>query len=67
MKMTLEEIEATCNKYCTVWKGGYMSHKIKDGIINEYNSRYGKGYTVETPAYNTTQYHYITYYILKEV
>lgn len=65
--MTIEEIKATCNEHHTAFKKGYMSRKLEDGIINEYSGRYGKGYTVETPAYNTNQYHYITYYIFKEV
>lgn len=34
---------------------------IAAGQITPYKGRYGKGYTVETPAFNTTKYHYITY------
>ena len=53
----------------TSYTRGYMSRKcetvidkaIAAGQITPYRGRYGKGYTVETPAFNTTKYHYITY------
>lgn len=48
---------------------GYMSRKcetvidkaIAAGQIKPYDGRFGKGYTVETPAFNTTHFHYVTY------
>lgn len=53
----------------TSYKRGYMSRKctsipikaVKAGQITTYEGRFGKGYTVETPAFNTTRYHWITY------
>lgn len=53
----------------TSYTRGYMSRKcetiiekaIEAGQIKPYEGRFGKGYTVETPAFNTTRYHWITY------
>ncbi|MBO7132262.1 hypothetical protein J6V85_03355 [Candidatus Saccharibacteria bacterium] len=49
----------------TSYKKGYVSRKLTDNeiIAKEYNGRFGKGYTVLTPAYNTTNYCLINYYI----
>ena len=55
----------------TAWTRGYISRKDKRtaqelfdaGKRTPYNGKYGKGYTVETPAYNSTMYHYITYFV----
>ena len=41
---------------------GYVSIKSA-GIKEEYNGRYGKGYTVKTYNPNSTRYCYISYYI----
>lgn len=53
----------------TAYKRGYMSRKctsipskaVAAGQITPYEGRFGNGYTVETPAFNTTRYHWITY------
>lgn len=65
----------TYRRIHTAYTRGYMSRKDKrtagekfhDGDRTPYNGKYGKGFTVETPAYNTTQYHFITYFIQMEV
>lgn len=46
----------------TATKKGYISRK-SDGIVKEYSGRFGTGYTVERPRWDTTQYIYIDYYI----
>lgn len=51
----------TCVK--TSWKRGYLSRRLAEPIIKPYNGRYGKGYTVEYPSWNSTQYHYISYHV----
>lgn len=47
----------------TSWKRGYLSRMITEPVIREYNGRYGKGYTVEYPAWESTNYHYISYHV----
>ena len=46
---------------------GYVSRK-KEGVVNNfnYNGRFGKGVTVLTPNFDSTQYCYIEYYIFEE-
>ena len=46
----------------TAAKKGYISRK-SDGIVKEYSGRFGTGYTVERPRWDTTKYIYIDYYI----
>lgn len=60
-----------CTYHHTAYTKGYISRKdkrtaeeiLKAGGGCPYKGRYGEGYTVETPCYNTTQYHHITYFI----
>ena len=47
----------------TAMKSGYISRKSKDGIIEEYNGRFGKGFTVSKPNFESTRYYFISYYI----
>lgn len=35
----------------TALNGGYISRKNKDGIIEEYSGRFGKGYTIKKPNF----------------
>lgn len=46
---------------------GYVSRK-KEGEVNnfDYKGRFGKGVTVLTPGFDSTQYCYIEYYIFEE-
>lgn len=60
---TLSEIKATCKEHHTALCRGYVSRKGGTVIIEEYNGRFGKGYTVKTANYLSTNYCYITYYI----
>ena len=41
---------------------GYVSRKI-DGVIRPYRGKFGEGYAVLSPAWDSTTYCYITYYI----
>lgn len=36
-----------------------------EGDINEYSGRFGKGYTVDRPNWNSNKYSFRTYYIYK--
>ena len=55
----------------TAYARGYVSRKDKRtaaekfaaGCREEYHGIYGDGYIVRTPAYNTTNYHFVTYFI----
>lgn len=40
---------------------GYV--KVNQEVKEEYNGRFGKGYTVKRHNPNSTQYCYITYYV----
>ena len=42
---------------------GYLSRK-KSGEVEEYNGKFGKGYILVTPRFDTTRYVNVTYYIL---
>ena len=41
---------------------GYVSRKSQ-GIVEPYKGRFGKGYKLLTPAYDSTYYCFVTYYI----
>lgn len=47
----------------TSFKRGYISRKLKDGIIEEYSGRFGKGYTIKKPNFKSTHYYFISYYV----
>ena len=43
---------------------GYVSRKKhKDGIAEKYDGKFGKGYVIRRPNWQSTGYSYITYYI----
>ena len=41
---------------------GYISRKV-DEVVEEYSGRFGTGYAVHYPRFDTTNYHYVAYYI----
>lgn len=43
-------------------KRGYISRKT-EGIIKPYKGKFGEGFVVMLPRWDTTQYYYIQYYI----
>ena len=43
---------------------GYISRKT-EGYAERYDGKFGKGYKVHKPAYDSTRYHYVEYYIEK--
>ena len=45
---------------------GYVSRKGIDREAEEYHGKYGDGYIVRRPRWDTTQYHTVTYYIREE-
>lgn len=51
----------------TSYARGYVSRKKgAERRIDKYEGKFGKGYTIYTPAYNTTNYCLKTYYIFTE-
>lgn len=44
---------------------GYVSRK-SDGIVEHYTGKFGNGYVLVTPRFDTTQYVNVSYYIAKE-
>lgn len=59
----LELINQGYHLHHTSLKGGYISRKNKSGIIEEYDGRFGKGFTVSKPNYESSRYYYISYYV----
>lgn len=67
--MTLNElhemiINGVIKEHHVATARGYISRK-SDGEISSYNGRFGRGYVVRMPRFDSTQYHWITYYIFK--
>ena len=52
----------------TSYYKGYVSRKAEydDLPVHPYKGRFGEGYTVDLPSYESTQYCRRQYYILKE-
>lgn len=44
---------------------GYISRKVPE-VLEEYTGRFGTGYIVHYPRFDTTNYHYVVYYIKEE-
>ena len=65
--MRREELEQEVNagrlhELHTSWTRGYVSRKGR-GIVRPYNGRYGVGYVLLTPSWQSTTYCHITYYV----
>jgi hypothetical protein len=41
---------------------GYVSRK-SEGIVREYNGKFGTGYVIDSPCFDSTRYFNRTYYI----
>ena len=50
------------NYHHTATAKGYMSRKVLEKL-EEYKGRYGIGYKVHRPRFDTTNYHYVDYYV----
>ena len=62
--MTLDQLRADpAYKYHhTGSRMGYVSRR-RDGIVKPYRGRFGEGYIVLRPRWDTTSYIYVDYYI----
>lgn len=54
------------NEHHTSRCRGYVSRKNKEGEIEKYKGKFGEGYKVLTPAWDSTKYCYVTYYVKGE-
>lgn len=43
---------------------GYVSRKT-EGIVEKYEGKFGKGYALYTPNWDSTRYCYVTYFVEK--
>ena len=57
------EIPHTYKFHHTAAAKGYVTRKGIDRLAEEYHGKYGDGYIVRRPRWDTTRYHWITYYI----
>lgn len=62
--MTIEKLKQSdrYHMHHTARARGYVSRKC-EGIVQPYNGRFGCGYKVLRPAYDSTTYCYVDYYI----
>ena len=63
LKAFLEENKFTYHH--TALTRGYISRKSQ-GILSTYHGHFGRGFAIETPCTNGTQWHQISYYIYDE-
>lgn len=65
--MTINELKNSTEYrlHHTASRRGYISRKC-EGQIEHYNERFGEGYIIVTPRWDTTQYVDIAYYIKAE-
>lgn len=52
-----------CKYHHTASMRGYVSRKKLDGIKKPYSGKFGKGYVIIKPRFDSTQYCYVEYYI----
>lgn len=57
------QIPAEFKYHHTAYAKGYVSRKGIDRVAEPYMGRYGVGYIVRRPLWNTTRFHEVTYYI----
>ena len=58
--------ESACRYHHTASRRGYMSRKNPRGTIDFYRGKFGKGYVVLRPRWDTSNYIYVDYYILDD-
>ena len=62
---TIKEIKRTCKHHHTATFRGYVSRK-SEGIVSEYEGKFGKGYIIDLPNWDSTRYAYRSYWIEEE-
>lgn len=54
-----------CYYHHTAAAKGYISRKVEEKIV-EYSGKFGKGYKVCKPRFDTTNFYYVEYWIIVE-
>lgn len=62
--MDIKTIKANYTLHHTARAARYVSRKI-DGIVEPYNGRFGRGYVIYSPAWDSTRFCYKDYYVEK--
>lgn len=63
----INEIEKTHKLHHTSMCRGYVGKKAyPNGILEEYEGKFGKGYTLKEYSHKSTNYCWITYYIKED-
>lgn len=62
--MTIAEIKKNYVEHHTSFTRGYVSRKNPEGIAIPYEGKFGTGYKVLTPSWESSQYCYVTYYVV---
>lgn len=60
--MTINDIKANYKHHHTSRARRYVSRK-SDGVVEPYSGKFGRGYKVYTPAWDSSTYCYVTYYV----
>lgn len=63
--ITIKEIRAQYRAHHTSRARRYISRKV-EGVVEEYKGRFGIGYKVYAPAWDSTTYCFVTYYVKRE-
>lgn len=62
--MTAQELKNLGYKALhTSWHRSYVSRKNPEGITVPYKGKFGKGFALLTPSWQSTQYCYVTYFV----
>jgi hypothetical protein len=61
--MNYEEIRKEYTLHHTACHAGYQCRKEGFENIEPYEGKFGKGYKVHKPRYDSTQYHYVEYWV----
>lgn len=62
--ITIDDIKTQGYKlHHWAWTRGYITRRNKDGYIEPYKGKFGEGYIHHTPSWDSTQYHYVEYYV----
>lgn len=54
-------VKGTCFHHNS-WANGYVSRKVC-AIVEPYSGKFGTGFRVHTPAFNSSKYHEVSYYL----
>ena len=60
--MTIEQVKREYRHHHRASRRGYLSRKC-EGTVEPYKGRFGKGYIIVTPRWDSTQYVNIDYYV----